>query len=132
MFDKLLTFFLHDTLQHFLSQFFKGIKSCRKKNEPKFFILLGLGMKVWNYQQWCEKSGIYSNQTVELVATGVFILTLGKPYSFNVFPVGIYLFKVNNRNIRTRCEICSKLAIKTPEQRHVSLLLTLNIFHTLF
>ena len=30
---------------------------------------------------------------------------------------GIYLFKVNNRNIRTRCEICSKLTIKTPERR---------------
>ena len=25
-----------------------------------------------------------------------------------LFPVGIYMFKVNNRNIRTRCEICSK------------------------
>ena len=30
----------------------------------------------------------------------------------------IYLFKVNNRNTRTRCEICSKLTIKTPERRH--------------
>ena len=27
--------------------------------------------------------------------------------------VGIYLPKVNNRNTRTRCEICSKLTIKT-------------------
>ena len=33
-------------------------------------------------------------------------------------PVGIYLLKVNNRNTRTRFEICSKLTIKTPEQRH--------------
>ena len=33
-------------------------------------------------------------------------------------PVGIYLFKVNNRNARTRCEICAKLTIKTPERRH--------------
>ena len=39
------------------------------------------------------------------------------------------MFKVNNRNTRTRCETCSKLIIKTPEQ--VSLLLTLNMFHTL-
>ena len=31
--------------------------------------------------------------------------------------VGIYMFKVNNRNTRTRCEICSKLKIKTPERR---------------
>ena len=26
---------------------------------------------------------------------------------------GIYLLKVNNRNTRTRCELCSKLTIKT-------------------
>ena len=32
-------------------------------------------------------------------------------------PSGIYLLKVNNRNTRTRCEICSKLTIKTPERR---------------
>ena len=31
---------------------------------------------------------------------------------------GIYLLKVNNRNTRTRCVICSKLTIKTPERRH--------------
>ena len=39
----------------------------------------------------------------------------------------IYLFKVNNRNTRTMCEICSKLTIKTPIK---SLLLTLNRFHS--
>ena len=42
-------------------------------------------------------------------------------------PAGNYTFKVNNRNTIARCEIYSKLAIKT-----LSLLLTLNIFHTLF
>ena len=31
--------------------------------------------------------------------------------------VDIYLFKVNNRNTRVRCEICSKLIIKIKEQR---------------
>ena len=31
--------------------------------------------------------------------------------------MGIYLLKVNNRNSRTRCEICSKLTIKAPERR---------------
>ena len=47
----------------------------------------------------------------------------------------IYFFKVNNINTRKRCEICSKLTMKTPERRnfeHIShlslvfLLLTLN------
>ena len=31
-------------------------------------------------------------------------------------PVGIYLLKVNNTNNGTRCEICSKLTMKT--ERH--------------
>ena len=35
----------------------------------------------------------------------------------NVYPANIYLFKVNIRNTRKRCEICSKLMIKTPERR---------------
>ena len=58
---------------------------------------------------------------------------------------GIYLFKFNNKNTRIRCEIRSKLTVKTPERRRwrrsdvffvnfkhishlilVSLLLTLN------
>ena len=33
-------------------------------------------------------------------------------------PVGLYLVKVNNRNTRTRCKICSKLTMKTTERRH--------------
>ena len=41
----------------------------------------------------------------------------------------MYLLKINNRHIRTMCEISSKLTIKTIL---VSLLLTLNGFHTLF
>ena len=35
-------------------------------------------------------------------------------------PAGNCMFKVNNRNTRTRCEICSKLTIKTPERRLAS------------
>ena len=32
---------------------------------------------------------------------------------------GIYLFKVNDKNIRnTMCEICLMLTIKTPKRRH--------------
>ena len=33
------------------------------------------------------------------------------------YPGNIYLFKVNNRTTRKRCEICSKLTIKTPGWR---------------
>ena len=38
-------------------------------------------------------------------------------YKKTQFPAGNYMFKVNNRNTRTKCEICSKLTIKTPERR---------------
>ena len=35
-----------------------------------------------------------------------------------LFPAGNCIFKVNNRNTRTRREICLKLTIKTPERRY--------------
>ena len=38
---------------------------------------------------------------------------------FSNSPAGIYQLKVNNKN-RIRCEICSKLTIKTPERRYFS------------
>ena len=42
-------------------------------------------------------------------------ICVSEPY-LELFPVGIYMFKVNNRNTRARCVICSKLTTKTPEQ----------------
>ena len=39
----------------------------------------------------------------------VFLFTVGVVSNQN-----IYLFKFNNKNTRKRCEICSKLTIKTP------------------
>ena len=38
-------------------------------------------------------------------------------YVKTTISVDNYMFKVNNRNTRTRCGICSKLTIKTPERR---------------
>ena len=38
-------------------------------------------------------------------------------YLLSVIPANIYLFKVNNKDTRKRCKICSKLTIKTPERR---------------
>ena len=34
-----------------------------------------------------------------------------------LIPAGNYMFKVNNRNTKKRCEICSKLPIKASERR---------------
>ena len=49
-------------------------------------------------------------------------------------PAGNYMFKVNTRNTRTKCEICSKLIIKTPQchWRHHwrrSVVLNVNVEH---
>ena len=44
-------------------------------------------------------------------------ITRDVPLQFDSHPAGIYLLKVNNRNTRTRCEICSKLTTKAPERR---------------
>ena len=38
--------------------------------------------------------------------------------NITVIPASIYMLKVNNKNTRTRYEICSKLTIKTPERHH--------------
>ena len=46
-----------------------------------------------------------------------FTFTLRFLYELKHNPAGIYLLKVNNRNTRARCEICSKLTINTPERR---------------
>ena len=35
-------------------------------------------------------------------------------------PAGNYIPKVNNKNTRATCQICSKLRIKTPERRMAS------------
>ena len=53
------------------------------------------------------------------------------PYTEFLYPAGIYLLKVNIRNTRIRCEICSKLTIKTPKWRqwHCSGVFIFNFEH---
>ena len=43
--------------------------------------------------------------------------TLSIVFCIKRFPFDVCLLKVNNRNTRARCEICSKLTTKTPERR---------------
>ena len=47
-------------------------------------------------------------------------------------PTNKYMLKVNNRNNRKKCEICSNLTVKTQERHPVFLFLTLSIFHAFF
>ena len=55
------------------------------------------------------KIGCYCKSTPYFL----WILEKGRSRWEVLFPAGIYLFKVNNRNTRTMWEICSKLTIKT-------------------
>ena len=86
----------------------------------------------------CQRLGLLMQYLRDLFFFFIFIFIISNQIiilemSYH-YPADIYLLKVNNRNSRTRCEICSKLAIKIPEHGVVLvfLLLTLNIFHTLF
>ena len=47
-------------------------------------------------------------------------------------PIDIYLFIVNNSNTRKRCERCSKLTIKTPEQCSTVFIVNFEHIHTFF
>ena len=48
------------------------------------------------------------------------------------YPTGICLLEVNDRNTRTRCEICSRSTIKTPERslRRSCVVFIVNFEHT--
>ena len=79
---------------------------------------------------WCIKSTSVKSSIVKIYIISFQKFNPGNIWVWSrqsiqlreIYPVSIYLLKVNNRNTRTRCEICPKLPIKT-------LLLTLNIFN---
>ena len=53
-----------------------------------------------------------------VTVTILYLTAKGDLDDFTYTPVNnIDLFKVNNRNTKKRCEICSKLTLKTPERR---------------
>ena len=64
---------------------------------------------------------IQTRKTPNTVIFPAVLELMGKRHTMKSFynsnPAGIYLLKINNRNARTRCELYSKLTIKTPEQR---------------
>ena len=55
---------------------------------------------------------------VDNYGIGIMTMELFQPFHCWQYPAKIYLFKVNKRNTRERCEIYSKLTIKIPERLH--------------
>ena len=85
--------------------FFRGCASpspfeTKKKKTPQSYVFIRtfqtFGALRLYLKKWC---GIYRRCEIKY------------------FPAAIYLLKVNIRNTRTRCEICSNLKIKAPELR---------------
>ena len=69
----------------------------------------------WLWTCFIDCSGVFFDD-FEQVNTVWFWLCydsgkIGTSCTSDGFPFGIYMFKVNDRNTRTRCEICSKLTI---------------------
>ena len=81
---------------HIVSLFSRISKVCNKHTKVYFFNTFTVG--VW--QKNCVQGG----------CNWIILLS-------GYFPANIYLLKVNNRNTRKRCEICSELTIKSPERR---------------
>ena len=64
-----------------------------------------------------QKTDVASISRVHWVGLYMSVFNLAKSYKDFVisYPVNNYMLKVNNRNTRTRREICSKLTMKTAE-----------------
>ena len=68
---------------------------------------------------FCEKTEAKTERSItEIEATLKRQLKKDDYAQMQNTPAGIYLLKNNNRNTRTRCEICSNLTIRIPERRH--------------
>ena len=74
------------------------------------------------FREFSEMSKLFLEHLWTITSTYDFVKSAGHFEIFVVrhtksFPAGNYMFKVNNRNGRSTYEICSKLAIKTPQRR---------------
>ena len=77
---------------------------------------------------WLRVPNIRGGQNIvheNVCVTIILLEKKGKFYSLSNtcklksnYPAGIYLLEVNNRNTKTKYEICSELSIKIPERRY--------------
>ena len=83
-------------------------------NLTVFFYFLNFSWNIVSYFQVIVFKFLYHHHTIKIIKSTCNIISSNVWWSL---PAGIYLFKVSNRNTRTRCELCSKLTIKTPKRR---------------
>ena len=74
-----------------------------------------INISIWHGKNVTDKAAINDNNNNHSKNNnflfGIFIL-----YTYSVNLTNNYMFKVIDRNTRTRCEICSKFLINTPER----------------
>ena len=79
-------------------------------------------LRIWKLFTQCKKQRFDKNTNYSYPFTAqIYLLKVNDESTRGMFehnfehnPTDIYLFKVNNGNIRTMCETCSKLTRKTP------------------
>ena len=98
---------------------------------PAYFVKF-LGTPFYREHLWWLPQKFESTTVMKIIKRPLTI-TLG------TFPANISFFKVNNRNIGKRCEICSNLTIKASERRQISkmgrfpkILFTINYLYITF
>ena len=104
---------------------------------PPYFLEFLWIMLQYSIQTLCNIwGGTLFDKNIFLNVIGLLDLTLKHIDKFRLrqksIPSGNYMFKVSKKYTITACQIYSKLTLKAPERRLVFLLLTLNIFCTLF
>ena len=62
----------------------------------------------------CLRTPFFTEQLLENTSVNLMLLNNTNHSSCNL--ANVCLLKINKRNTRKRCKICSKLTIKTPEQ----------------
>ena len=73
------------------------------------------------FQQWQKNWLLSLFRQVQLLFSRLkqkYLFKINKKTRNKDTPIGLDLFKVSNRNTTINFEICSKLMIKTPDQRH--------------
>ena len=88
---------------------------------------IAISVEYWNAEHYMKIvhilsfSGLYSVQVRKNTdQKNLNMLEFTHKYN-KTNPTSIYLLKVNNRNTKTRCEICSKLIIKTLDTLNMQL-----------
>ena len=102
------------------SDFFKEILETVKEKQKHFVIML---LSIWNIGLFrdrlnCICKSFWPTRSHERKLFWIVWLISWWLDVWMHFPAGNYMFKVNNRNSKTGCEICSRLTIKTPERHH--------------